>query len=180
MACLAFLIVTVAVNIMANFVAPAYVLTNLAPNLLNFRRAGLLSAAIAVVILPWHLYNSPSVIVYFLGGLGALLGPLYGIIVTDYYLVRRSRVNLPQLYSESRQAAYHYSGGVNLRAVAAFVPAALIAIVLALVPAFDTLSQFSWFFGAGLGGLIHYALANRNASYLAVSGESIAVDSAHH
>lgn len=89
-------------------------------------------------------------------------------------------MNLPQLYSESRQAAYHYSGGVNLRAVAAFVPAALIAIVLALVPAFDTLSQFSWFFGAGLGGLIHYALANRNASYLAVSGESIAVDSAHH
>jgi len=48
------------------------------------------------------------------------------------------------------------------------------------VPAFETLSQFSWFFGAGLGGLIHYALANRNASYFAVSGESIAVDSAHH
>ncbi|WP_338746665.1 NCS1 family nucleobase:cation symporter-1 [Pseudomonas putida] len=180
LACLAFLIVTVAVNIMANFVAPAYVLANLAPNLLNFRRAGLLSAAIAVVILPWHLYNSPSVIVYFLGGLGALLGPLYGIIVTDYYLVRRSRVNLPQLYSESPEAAYHYSGGVNLRAVAAFIPAALIAIVLALVPAFETLSQFSWFFGAGLGGLIHYAIANRSIKHVEVSGESIAVDSAQH
>ncbi|NIE73412.1 NCS1 family nucleobase:cation symporter-1 [Pantoea sp. Ap-967] len=180
LACLAFLIVTVAVNIMANFVAPAFVLTNLAPKLLNFRRAGLLSAAIAVLILPWHLYNSPSVIVYFLGGLGALLGPLYGIIVTDYYLVRRSRVNLPQLYSESPEAAYHYRGGVNLRAVAAFIPASLIAIVLALVPAFDTLSQFSWFFGAGLGGLIHYALADRRARYLDVSGEAIAVDSAQH
>ncbi|MND86667.1 putative allantoin permease [compost metagenome] len=119
-------------------------------------------------------------IVYFLGGLGALLGPLYGIIVTDYYLVRRSRVNLPQLYSESTEGAYHYSGGINLRAVAAFIPAALIAIVLALVPAFETLSQFSWFFGAGLGGLIHYALANRSARYQEVSGESIAVDSAQH
>ncbi|MFI7858353.1 NCS1 family nucleobase:cation symporter-1 [Pseudomonas promysalinigenes] len=180
LACLAFLIVTVAVNIMANFVAPAFVLTNLAPKALNFRRAGLLSAAIAVLILPWHLYNSPAVIVYFLGGLGALLGPLYGIIVTDYYLVRRSRVNLPQLYSESPDGAYHYHGGVNLRAVAAFVPAALIAIVLALVPAFDTLSQFSWFFGAGLGGLIHYAIARRGTPYLDVSGEDIAVDSAHH
>ncbi|MHA7113231.1 NCS1 family nucleobase:cation symporter-1 [Pseudomonas promysalinigenes] len=180
LACLAFLIVTVAVNIMANFVAPAFVLTNLAPKALNFRRAGLLSAAIAVLILPWHLYNSPAVIVYFLGGLGALLGPLYGIIVTDYYLVRRSRVNLPQLYSESPDGAYHYHGGVNLRAVAAFVPAALIAIVLALVPAFDTLSQFSWFFGAALGGLIHYAIARRGTPYLDVSGEDIAVDSAHH
>ncbi|MCO6058769.1 NCS1 family nucleobase:cation symporter-1 [Pseudomonas sp. MOB-449] len=180
LACLAFLIVTVAVNIMANFVAPAYVLTNLAPNLLNFRRAGLLSATIAVLILPWHLYNSPAVIVYFLGGLGALLGPLYGIIVTDYYLVRRGRINLPELYSESRNAAYHYRRGINLRAVAAFIPSALIAIVLALVPAFETLSSFSWFFGAGLGGLIHYALANRHAEHLEVSGETIAVDSAHH
>ncbi|MFC4862401.1 NCS1 family nucleobase:cation symporter-1 [Pseudomonas sp. MAHUQ-62] len=180
LACLAFLIVTVAVNIMANFVAPAYVLTNLAPKLLNFRRAGLLSATIAVLILPWHLYNSPAVILYFLGGLGALLGPLYGIIVTDYYLVRRGRVNLPELYSESRDAAYHYRRGVNLRAVAAFIPSALIAIVLALLPAFESLSQFSWFFGAGLGALIHYAIAERHAEHPDVSGEEIAVDSAHH
>jgi NCS1 family nucleobase:cation symporter-1 len=180
LACLAFLIVTVAVNIMANFVAPAYVLTNLAPKLLNFRRAGLLSATIAVLILPWHLYNSPAVILYFLGGLGALLGPLYGIIVTDYYLVRRGRVNLPELYSESRDAAYHYRRGVNLRAVAAFIPSALIAIVLALLPAFESLSQFSWFFGASLGALIHYAIAERHAEHPDVSGEEIAVDSAHH
>ncbi|MDH4653443.1 MULTISPECIES: NCS1 family nucleobase:cation symporter-1 [unclassified Pseudomonas] len=180
LACLAFLIVTVAVNIMANFVAPAYVLTNLAPKLLNFRRAGLLSATIAVLILPWHLYNSPAVILYFLGGLGALLGPMYGIIVTDYYLVRRGRVNLPELYSESRDAAYHYRRGVNLRAVAAFIPSALIAIVLALLPAFESLSQFSWFFGAGLGALIHYAIAERHAEHPDVSGEEIAVDSAHH
>lgn len=63
--CLAFLIVTVAVNIMANFVAPAFVLSNLAPKYLNFRRAGLISATVAVLILPWNLYNSPLVIVYF-------------------------------------------------------------------------------------------------------------------
>lgn len=180
LACLAFLIVTVAVNIMANFVAPAFVLTNLAPDTLNFRSAGLLSAVIAVLILPWHLYNSPAVIVYFLGGLGALLGPLYGIIIADYYLVRRSRVNLPQLYSESPHGVYHYYAGVNLRAVAAFVPAALIAILLALVPIFDTLSQFSWFFGAGLGGLIHYAIASRSTDYQDVSGEEIAANSADH
>ena len=68
--CLAFLIVTVAVNIMANFVAPAFVLSNLAPKYLNFRRAGLISATVAVLILPWNLYNSPLVIVYFLSGLG--------------------------------------------------------------------------------------------------------------
>ncbi|MBD2840154.1 NCS1 family nucleobase:cation symporter-1 [Pseudomonas sp. JM0905a] len=180
LACLAFLIVTVAVNIMANFVAPAYVLTNLAPRVLNFRRAGLLSATIAVLILPWHLYNSPGVIVYFLGGLGALLGPLYGIMIVDYYLLRRGRVNLPELYSESRQGAYHYHRGVNPRALAAFVPAALISTLLALLPAFESLSAFSWFFGAGLAGLIYCAIADRRAEYHDVDGEGIAVDSVHH
>ncbi|WP_205588856.1 cytosine permease, partial [Pseudomonas aeruginosa] len=180
LASLALLIVTVAVNIMANFVAPAYVLTNLAPNLLNFRRAGLISATIAVLILPWHLYNSPGVILYFLGGLGALLGPLYGIIMVDYYLVRKGRVNLPELYTESRAGAYHYARGVNLRAIAAFVPAAIISTLLALLPAFAELSPFSWFFGAGLAGLIHYALAKRRAAYREVSGEAIAVDSVQH
>ncbi|MCY1422146.1 putative allantoin permease [compost metagenome] len=180
LACLAFLIVTVAVNIMANFVAPAYVLTNLAPRLLNFRRAGLLSATIAVLILPWHLYNSPGVIVYFLGGLGALLGPLYGIVIVDYYLLRRGRVNLPELYSESREAAYHYRRGVNPRAIVAFVPAALISTLLALLPAFESLSAFSWFFGAGLAGLIYCAIADRRAEYHDVDGEGIAVDSVHH
>ncbi|QEY60922.1 NCS1 family nucleobase:cation symporter-1 [Metapseudomonas lalkuanensis] len=180
LACLAFLIVTVAVNIMANFVAPAYVLTNLAPRALNFRRAGLLSATIAVLILPWHLYNSPGVIVYFLGGLGALLGPLYGIMIVDYYLLRRGRVNLPELYSESREAAYHYHRGVNPRALVAFVPAALISTLLALLPAFESLSAFSWFFGAGLAGLIYCAIADRRAEYHDVDGEGIAVDSVHH
>ncbi|BAN46196.1 NCS1 family nucleobase:cation symporter-1 [Metapseudomonas resinovorans] len=178
--CLAFLIVTVAVNIMANFVAPAYVLTNLAPRLLNFRRAGLLSATIAVLILPWHLYNSPGVILYFLGGLGALLGPLYGIMIVDYYLLRRGRVNLPELYTESRDAAYHYQRGVNPRALIAFLPAATIATLLALLPAFEALSPFSWFFGAGLAGLIYYAIADRRVEHLEVGGEGIAVDSVHH
>ncbi|MGV8726526.1 cytosine permease, partial [Pseudomonas aeruginosa] len=67
--------------------------------------AGLISATIAVLSLPWHLYNSPGVILYFLGGLGALLAPLYGIIMVDYHLVRKGRVNLPELYTESRADA---------------------------------------------------------------------------
>ncbi|MGY2172040.1 NCS1 family nucleobase:cation symporter-1 [Pseudomonas gingeri] len=178
--CLAFLIVTVAVNIMANFVAPAFVLSNLAPRLLTFRRAGLISAAIAVLILPWNLYNSPLVIVYFLSGLGALLGPLYGVIMVDYWLLRKGRVNVPELYSEDPSGTYYYSHGVNLRAVAAFIPAALIAIVLALVPGFAAVSPFSWMFGAGIAGLLYLIIAKRQAHYADVSGEAIAVDNLSH
>lgn len=178
--CLAFLIVTVAVNIMANFVAPAFVLSNLAPKHLNFRRAGLISATVAVVILPWNLYNSPLVIVYFLSGLGALLGPLYGIIMVDYWLIRRQQVNVPQLYSEDPHGAYYYTHGVNLRAVAAFVPAAVIAILLALLPGFHEVSPFSWLFGAGIAGLLYRVITKRHLFYADVSGESIAVDNVSH
>ena len=178
--CLAFLIVTVAVNIMANFVAPAFVLSNLAPRHLTFRRAGLISATLAVLILPWNLYDSPLVIQYFLAGLGALLGPLYGVIMVDYWMLRKGRVDVPQLYSEDPQGPYFYSHGVNLRAVAAFVPAALIAIVLALVPGFASISPFSWLVGAAIASLLYLIIAKRQSHYADVSGESIAVDDAGH
>lgn len=178
--CLALLIVTVAVNIMANFVAPAFVLSNLAPRLLTFRRAGMISATVAVLILPWNLYNSPLVIEYFLAGLGALLGPLYGIITADYWLLRRGKVNVPQLYTEAPEAAYHYRRGINPRAVAAVLPAATIAIVLALVPAFETVSAFSWLFGAAIAAAVYLLLSDRHQPFLDVSGETIAVDNAQH
>jgi NCS1 family nucleobase:cation symporter-1 len=147
---------------------------------LTFRRAGLISATIAVLILPWNLYNSPLVIVYFLSGLGALLGPLYGVIMVDYWLVRKGQVNVPQLYSEDPNGAYYYSRGVNLRAVAAFIPAALIAIVLALVPGFHSVSPFSWLIGAGIAGMLYLIIAKRQPHYADVSGEAIAVDNVSH
>lgn len=147
---------------------------------LTFRRAGLISATIAVLILPWNLYNSPLVIVYFLSGLGALLGPLYGVIMVDYWLVRKGQVNVPQLYSEDPNGAYYYSRGVNLRAVAAFIPAALIAIVLALVPGFHSVSPFSWLMGAGIAGMLYLIIAKRQPHYADVSGEAIAVDNVSH
>ncbi|MFJ3447925.1 NCS1 family nucleobase:cation symporter-1 [Pseudomonas sichuanensis] len=178
--CMAFLIVTVAVNIMANFVAPAFVLSNLAPRHLNFRRAGLISATLAVLILPWNLYNSPLVIVYFLSGLGALLGPLYGVIMADYWLLRKGRINVPELYSENPAGAYHYSKGINLRALAAFIPAALLAIVLALVPNFQSVAPFSWLIGAGIAAALYLLIAPRHAQYHDVSGECIAVDHSSH
>ncbi|MFK3799077.1 NCS1 family nucleobase:cation symporter-1 [Pseudomonas sp. NPDC088444] len=178
--CLAFLIVTVAVNIMANFVAPAFVLSSVAPRYLTFRRAGMLSATVAVLILPWNLYNSPVVIVYFLSGLGALLGPLYGVITADYWLLRKGRVNVPQLYSEDPEGAYHYWRGVNPRAVGAFIPAAMISTVTALAPAFESVSPFSWLMGAAIGAALHLLLADRRQTFKDVSGEAIAVNTVQH
>ncbi|WP_253905247.1 NCS1 family nucleobase:cation symporter-1 [Arthrobacter sp. H14] len=179
LACLALLILTIAVNLMANFVAPVYALTNLFPRKLNFRRAGMVSAIIGLVILPWNLYSNPVVIVYFLGGLGALLGPLFGVVMADYWLIRKARVNVPELYTEDPSGAYFFKRGFNPRAIAALVPASVIAILIAFVPAFAAASSFSWFFGAGIAAVTYYVIGERRRTYDDVSGEPIAVDSAH-
>jgi NCS1 family nucleobase:cation symporter-1 len=179
LACLAILILTIAVNLMANFVAPVYALTNLFPKRLNFRRAAWVSGTIGLVILPWNLYKSPIVINYFLGGLGALLGPLFGIIIADYWLIRRGNINVPDLYTEDPDGTYHFRRGVNPRAIAAFIPAALLSLVVAFTPALKAVSPFAWFVAAGLGAVIYFALADRTATFRDVSGEPIAVESKH-
>jgi NCS1 family nucleobase:cation symporter-1 len=165
---------------MANFVAPIYMFTNLMPRFLDFRRAGLISAVIGLVILPWNLYNSPAIIVYFLGGLGAILGPLFGVIMADYWIIRKSKVNVPHLFTEETTGDYYYQGGFNNLAIAALVPAAVIAILFAVLPAFSEVSGVSWFIGAALGALFYLPLASRRVADLRdVSGEPLAVPSVH-
>ncbi|AXK35146.1 NCS1 family nucleobase:cation symporter-1 [Streptomyces armeniacus] len=175
LASLALIALTVAVNLLANFVAPIYALVDLFPQRLNFRRAGLVTGVLGLVITPWNLYNSPVVVNYFLGGLGALLGPLFGVIMADYWLLRRSRVNVPDLYTEDAQGEYHYTSGYNPRAVAAFVPSAAAAVVLALVPFFEDVAGFSWFIGAVLGAVLYAIIADRSRTGRDVDGEAIAV-----
>lgn len=179
MASLALLILTIAVNLMANFVAPIYALSNLFPRTLNFRRAGLLSGFIGLLILPWNLYNSPAVITYFLGGLGALLGPLFGIIMADYWILCRTRVNVPDLYRSSVEGTYFYTRGVNLRAILALVISSIASLMFAFLPAFHFVSSFAWFVGSILGAIVYLAVAKRKDQYADIDGETIAVKSVH-
>lgn len=174
----ALIVLTVAVNLMANFVAPVHALVNLFPQRLDFRRAAVVGAVVGLVILPWNLHDSPVVVEFFLGGLGALLGPVFGIVMADYWLIRRTRVHVPHLYTEDPGAGYAYRSGVNPRAVAALVPAA-VAVVIALVPYFSALSGFSWFLGAALAGVLCVVMPGRaRHPHEDVDGEEIAVPGA--
>ena len=175
----ALLVLTIAVNLMANFVAPTYALTNLFPKHLNFRKAALISGVIGLVILPWNLYNSPEIINYFLGGLGALLGPLFGIIMADYWLIRRARVNVMDLYRSNPEGDYHYTRGFNPQAVAALVISSVIALLLAFIPALHVVSEFAWFLGSGSGAIAYLLIAKRKYNLADVDGEPIAVAPTH-
>jgi NCS1 family nucleobase:cation symporter-1 len=180
LACLSLIVLTIAVNLMANFVAPIYMLTNLAPRHLNFKRAAIISAVVGLVILPWNLYDSPVVITYFLSGLGAILGPLFGVIMTDYWLIRKSKVNVPDLFTEDPSGDYYYERGVNRLAIAALVPAAVIAVIIAVLPATSAIAGVSWFIGAILAAIFYAVIAKgRFQDVVAKDGEAIAVPSVH-
>lgn len=152
-------------------------LVNLFPRRLNFARASILVAILGLVILPWNLYDNAAVIQYFLGGLGAMLGPFFGIIAADFWIVRKGRINVPDLYTESPSGTYFYSNGINWKAMAAFVPATLAALAVAFIPFLQSASAFSWFFGAIISVVLYCMIETRRGSFENVSGEAIAVES---
>lgn len=159
-----FAIATLGINVVANFVSPAYDLANVAPSKIDFKRGGLISAVIALVITPWNLFSNPTVINQFLGGLGALLGPLFAIIMVDFFVLRRQQVLVSDLFRE--QGYYTYTHGWNRKALISFVVAAVPSIIFALVPMFAVLAPFSWFVGAGIAAGTHYLISRDDPTLL--------------
>ncbi len=161
-AALLFLGATMATNIAANIVSPAYDFAHLFPKKINFARGALIASVLALLTQPWNIFSSPIIIVYFLGAMGAFTGPMMGIIIWDYYRIRRGLVNMKELYSENPGGAYYYTKGFNMRAIVALVLASIVAAVIALVPTFSLLSAYSWPIGFTLGIALYAAVA---ASY---------------
>lgn len=126
----------------------------------------MIAAVGSVLITPWNLYNNPDVIHYTLETLGAFIGPLFGILIADYYLVRRQKVIVDDLFTMSERGAYWYRKGYNPAAVIATVVGAAVAVIPVLVksaPGMHTAAQYSWFIGCGLGLAVYYVLATRTA-----------------
>jgi nucleobase:cation symporter-1, NCS1 family len=158
---LTFMIATIGINIVANFVSPAFDFSNVAPKRISWRAGGMFAAVASVFITPWNLFNNPGVIHYTLDVLGSFIGPLYGVLIVDYYLVKRQRIALDDLYSMSPSGSYWYRGGVNWRAVAAILPAAAIAILCVMTPVLAPLANFSWFIGVALSAVFYTVAARR-------------------
>jgi NCS1 family nucleobase:cation symporter-1 len=151
-------IATAGVNIICNFVAPVYDLINIRPGLFTFRRAGTLVAVLAVVVTPWNLFSSPVIVNQLIGGIGAFMGPLFGIIVVDYYLLRRKRIDTESLFTDRPDGIYFYRGGYNPRAIAALVIGGAVALLLTFVPAWADAVPFAWPAGILVGGLAYRLL----------------------
>ncbi|WP_432506959.1 NCS1 family nucleobase:cation symporter-1 [Kineococcus arenarius] len=157
--CLTFIIATIGINIVANFVSPAFDFSHVSPQRISWRMGGMIAAVGSVLITPWNLYNSPETIHYTLDTLGAFIGPLYGVLIADYYLVKKRAVVVDDLYTMSPEGEYHYVKGWNPVAVGTTAAGAVVAMAVVFGGS-STAASFSWFIGAGVAFLGYLALRN--------------------
>jgi len=154
---LAILLATLNVNIGANVVSPANDFSNLWPRKISFRMGGVITCFMGIALMPWKLLaDYKTFILGWLGGYAAFLGPVAGIMICDYFVVRGRTLLVEDLYL--RDGAYEYSHGFNWVALAALASGAGTALVGLVVPPLRTLYDYSWFVGFCVSFLTYYAL----------------------
>jgi NCS1 family nucleobase:cation symporter-1 len=171
---LTFTIATIGINIVANFISPAFDFSNVSPRRISWRAGGMIAAVGSVLITPWNLYNNPEVIHYTLETLGAFIGPLFGVLIADYYLIKKQRIVVDDLFTMSKAGTYWYTSGYNPKAVAVTVISAAVAVFPVLfgdVPGMTTTAQYSWFIGCGLAFALYWAAMRNSQAPAATVGE---------
>jgi NCS1 family nucleobase:cation symporter-1 len=126
----------------------------------------MIAAVASIFITPWNLYNNPEVIHYTIDVLGAFIGPLFGILIADYYFVRRQHVDVDELYTLRPTGRYWYSKGYNPAAVWTMIPSALAPIACVVIPSLQWLGNYSWFIGMGIGLVLYPVLMRRQQASL--------------
>jgi len=174
-AAFAFFSATVGINMVANFVPPAYDLANLIPSKINFRVGGLITAICGFVIGGlWVSVITQMGIFPFVNTLGAILAPVFGIMIVDYYIIKKETISLNDLYSDNKGKKYHYNDGFNYKGMIAWIISGYIAVgtVWPNILIIDGLTNFfanlgggggyAWMIGAALGALIHLGISQKN------------------
>jgi len=157
-AMLALLLATLNVNVAANLVSPSNDFSNLSPRLISFRTGGLITCVVGVAVFqPWKLLaNYSNYIFGWLVGYSGFLGPIAGVMICDYFIVRKKILLVEDLYQ--RQRFYEFSGGINWRAMAALAAGAGLAFIGLVVPSLRALYDYAWFVGFGTSFVVYWTL----------------------
>lgn len=151
------LIATLSTNIAANVIAPSNAFSNLWPKKISFKTGGTITGIIGIIIMPWWLLDEISGFLIFVSG---LLGPVLGILIADYYLVRKKSLKLSELYKE--EGVYSYGKtGFNKAAMIALLVGVFLALIGYWVPALNFLYSLSWFTGFIISFVLYYVLMKK-------------------
>ncbi|HWZ98198.1 MAG TPA: NCS1 family nucleobase:cation symporter-1 [Candidatus Dormibacteraeota bacterium] len=169
-ALVALLVATLNTNVAANVVSPSNDFSNLNPRLISFRTGGLITGVIGVLMMPWKLLaNADRYINGWLVGYSGLLGPIAGIMIADYFIVRSRSLNLEALYK--RGGNYEYSNGFNFRALTALVLGVAVALVGLLLPSLRWLYDYAWFVGFLISACAYCVLMGKAPSEAAQAAQ---------
>ena len=161
---------TLTTNMAANVVAPATSFSNLAPRLISMRAGCVLTGVVGILLMPWKLVADPSGYIFtWLIGYSALLGPIGGILICDYFVIRKTRLELRDLYM--RGGSYEYAGGFNRAALAALVlailpniPGFLGAVGMSVGDFWTSLYSYAWFIGFILAFILYWVFMSLSAT----------------
>jgi nucleobase:cation symporter-1, NCS1 family len=157
-AMLALLLATLNVNVAANLVSPSNDFSNLSPRLISFRTGGLITCVVGVAVFePWKLLaNYSNYIFGWLVGYSGFLGPIAGVMICDYFVIRKTIILTEDLYQ--RRGFYEFSSGINWRAMAALAAGAGLAFVGLIVPSLRVLYDYAWFVGFAVSFTVYWAI----------------------
>jgi len=159
-ALVALLIATLNTNVAANVVSPSNDFSNLNPRLISFRTGGFITGVVGVLMMPWKLLGDYSAYIFgWLVGYSGLLGPIAGVMIADYFIVRHRELNVADLYR--RNGVYEYDGGINFRAIGALLLGIVVALLGLVLPAVRWLYDYAWFVGFLVAGASYIALMQR-------------------
>jgi NCS1 family nucleobase:cation symporter-1 len=162
-ALIAILIATLNTNVAANVVSPSNDFSNLNPKRISFRTGGMITGVIGVLMMPWKLLGDFGAYIYgWLVGYSGLLGPIAGVMIADYFIVRKRELSLDDLYR--RGGVYEYSNGINWRAIASLIAGIGVALVGTVVPVLRFLYDYAWFVGFAISALAYVAITDPTAT----------------
>jgi nucleobase:cation symporter-1, NCS1 family len=156
LAALTFAVATLGINVVANFVSPAFDFANAYPSKIDFKKGGYIAALIALVLYPFAPWETGAA--HFVNFIGSAMGPVFGIMMVDFYLIRKSKLDVAALYQENGE--FRFQNGWHVNGFIALVVGMLFSSIL---PTFTTLlpswwGTYGWFFGVAVGGIAYYAL----------------------
>ena len=151
------IVATLTTNIAANVVSPANDFANLSPKHINFVKGGLITAVLGIAMMPWKLLADYSAYIFgWLIGYSSFLGPIAGILICDYFIIRKRKLNTKDLYETD--GVYTYNKGFNLKAVYALTAGVVVALIGLIIPAVSFLYDYAWFVGFAVAFFVYLIL----------------------
>ncbi len=160
LALISLLVATLTTNIAANVVSPANDFANLWPKRISFKTGGLITAVLGIVMMPWKLLSDYGTYIFgWLIGYSSFLGPIAGVLIADYFFVRKKALDVKDLYV--RRGVYEYSGGFNIKAITAMAAGVAVALIGLVVPDVRVLYDYAWFVGFAVAFVVYAMLMSR-------------------